>query len=109
MLMTSLHGRKGRPYGEHLVRLRMGIEERAAASLSQRRANGEVMTYIVDGWVVREWPNQRIEAALPGRSFYRRGLSSAIGVRELIVYAGPNGSGKSSLRDILDDTSAGHY
>jgi hypothetical protein len=56
--------RIGRPYGEHLV-TQEGIDERAAASLSQRRANGEVMIYIVHGRVVREWPNQRIERLCP--------------------------------------------
>jgi hypothetical protein len=60
--------RIGRPYGEHLV-TQEGIEERAAASLAQRRANGEVMTYIVDGWVIREWPNQRIERLCPADRF----------------------------------------
>jgi hypothetical protein len=52
--------RIGHPYGKHLV-TQEGTEERAAASLLQRRADGEVMTYVVDGWMVPEWPNQRIE------------------------------------------------
>jgi hypothetical protein len=56
------------PYGEHLV-TQQGIEERAAASLAQRRANCEVMTYVVDGWMVREWPNQRIERLCPADRF----------------------------------------
>jgi hypothetical protein len=56
--------RTERPYGEHLV-TQVGIEERAAASVSQRRASGEVMTYIIDGWVVREWPNRRVERLCP--------------------------------------------
>jgi hypothetical protein len=60
--------RVGRPHGKHLV-TQEGIEERAAASLAQRRANGEVMTYVLDGWMVREWQNQRIERLCPADRF----------------------------------------
>ena len=60
--------RVGHPYGEYLV-TQEGIEERATAALSQRRANGEVMTYVQDGWMVREWPNQRIERLCPADRF----------------------------------------
>ena len=60
--------RKPIRYGEHLV-THEGIEERAAASLIQRRANREVMTYVVDGWMVREWPSQRIELLCPADCF----------------------------------------
>jgi hypothetical protein len=41
----------------------IGVEnmERAAdAALEQRRARGEIMTYELDGWIVREFPGQRI-------------------------------------------------
>jgi hypothetical protein len=60
--------RVGRSYGEHLV-TQEGIEERAAAALAERRANGEVMTYILDGWMIREWPNQRIDRLCPADRF----------------------------------------
>jgi len=60
--------RVGRSYGDHLV-TQDGIEERAAASLVQRRANGEVMTYVLNGWMVREWPGQRIERLCPADRF----------------------------------------
>jgi len=33
----------------------------AAASLEQRRANGEIMTYVRDGWVFQEFPGKRVE------------------------------------------------
>ncbi len=34
---------------------------RSELALAQRRANGEIMTYVQDGWVVREFPGQRVE------------------------------------------------
>ena len=58
----------GSPVGLHLI-THEGIDERAAAALAQRRANGEVMTYLVDGWLVREWANQRIERLCPADRF----------------------------------------
>ena len=33
--------------------------------LAQRRARGEIMTYELDGWLVREYPGQRIERLAP--------------------------------------------
>jgi len=31
------------------------------AALAERRARGEIMTYVRDGWVFREYPGQRME------------------------------------------------
>ncbi len=36
------------------------MERAADAALEQRRAKGEIMTYELDGWIVREFPGQRI-------------------------------------------------
>jgi hypothetical protein len=36
------------------------IERRGLAALADRRARGEVMTYDLDGWMVREFPGRRI-------------------------------------------------
>ena len=36
------------------------MEEAAQIALEQRRASGEIMTYELDGWIVREFPGQRI-------------------------------------------------
>jgi hypothetical protein len=36
------------------------IMRRSRAALADRRARGEIMTYDLDGWVVREFPGQRI-------------------------------------------------
>ncbi len=36
------------------------MERAADAALEQRRAKGEIMTYELDGWIVREYPGQRI-------------------------------------------------
>ena len=44
---------------------RVALQRAAENSLARRRANGEVMTYELDGWVVREHPGQRIERLAP--------------------------------------------
>lgn len=36
------------------------ISRRSAAALADRRARGEIMTYLLDGWVCREFPGQRV-------------------------------------------------
>jgi len=36
------------------------IMRRSHAALADRRARGEIMTYDLDGWVVREFPGMRI-------------------------------------------------
>jgi len=36
------------------------MERAADTALQQRRAKGEIMTYELDGWIVREFPGQRI-------------------------------------------------
>jgi hypothetical protein len=37
------------------------LTRRSCAALAERRARGEIMTYVEDGWVFREYPGQRIE------------------------------------------------
>jgi hypothetical protein len=37
------------------------LTRRSAAALADRRARGEIMTYIEDGWVLREFLGMRIE------------------------------------------------
>jgi len=34
---------------------------RSRKALAERRANGEIMTYVRDGWVFREFPGMRVE------------------------------------------------
>ena len=42
------------------------LERAAQNALAQRRASGEIMTYVLDdGWVVREHPGGRIEHLVP--------------------------------------------
>lgn len=41
------------------------IERAAQIALENRRAAGEIMTYHLDGWVVREYPGQRIVRLAP--------------------------------------------
>ena len=41
------------------------IERAAQLALVERREAGEVMTYHLDGWVVREYPGQRIVRLAP--------------------------------------------
>ena len=36
------------------------MEKASQIALEQRRASGEIMTYELDGWMVREFPGQRI-------------------------------------------------
>lgn len=44
---------------------RIALQRAAENSLTQRRASGEIMTYELDGWVVREHPGQHIERLAP--------------------------------------------
>ena len=37
------------------------IEEAGKAGRAYRVAQGEIMTYVVDGWVVREYPGGRVK------------------------------------------------
>ncbi len=45
------------------------IERAAKIALEKRRESGEVMTYHLDGWVVREYPGQRIVRLAPIADF----------------------------------------
>ena len=37
------------------------VEKAGRAARADRVARGEIMTYVIDGWVVREFPGGRIE------------------------------------------------
>lgn len=41
------------------------IQRAAEIALEKRRASGEIMTYHLDGWVVREYPGQRVVRLAP--------------------------------------------
>ncbi len=41
------------------------LEAASRKSLEQRRASGAILTYELDGWVVREHPGQQIERLAP--------------------------------------------
>ena len=41
------------------------IKRSAEVGLQKRREAGEIMTYDLDGWVVREYPGQRIVHLAP--------------------------------------------
>lgn len=59
-----------RPAGSALIQAdRMALQRAAENALAQRQASGEVMTYELDGWVVREHPGQRIEHLAPVGQF----------------------------------------
>ena len=45
------------------------VEEAAQAARACRVASGEVMTYVVNGWVIREHPGGRIEPLAPITEF----------------------------------------
>lgn len=44
---------------------RAALEMASKKALARRRASGEILTYHLDGWVVREHPGQRIERLAP--------------------------------------------
>lgn len=48
---------------------RENMELAGRLALEQRRANGEIMTYLEDGWIVREYPGQRIVKLAPVDEF----------------------------------------
>jgi len=37
------------------------LTQRSRKALAERRASGEIMTYVRDGWVFREFPGIRVE------------------------------------------------
>jgi hypothetical protein len=45
------------------------VEAAARAARARRVSNGEIMTYVVDGWVVREYPGRRVERLAPLAEF----------------------------------------
>ncbi|RMI17066.1 hypothetical protein EBE87_24070 [Pseudoroseomonas wenyumeiae] len=45
------------------------VEAAARAARARRVSSGEIMTYVVDGWVVREYPGHRIERLAPLAEF----------------------------------------
>ena len=48
---------------------RAALQRAAEKALAQRRASGEILTYELEGWVVREHPGQRIERLAPVDQF----------------------------------------
>ncbi len=48
---------------------REALDRAAQKALEQRRAEGEIMTYHLDGWMVREFPGMRIERLCPLEEF----------------------------------------
>lgn len=45
------------------------VEEAGRGGRAWRVAQGEIMTYVADGWVVREFPGERIERLAPVGEF----------------------------------------
>ena len=45
------------------------VAKAAEEALQLRRARGEIMTYELDGWIVREYPGQRVERLAPVGQF----------------------------------------
>lgn len=45
------------------------LERAAKIALQQRRDTGEIMTYFEDGWVMREYPGQRVVRLAPIEGF----------------------------------------
>jgi hypothetical protein len=45
------------------------IEQAAPIGRAQRIARGEIMTYVLNGWVVREFPGGRIDRLAPAATF----------------------------------------
>ncbi len=45
------------------------VEAAGRAGRAWRVAQGEIMTFVVDGWVVREFPGGRIERLAPVERF----------------------------------------
>ena len=41
------------------------LESAAQKALALRRTGGEILTYELDGWIVREYPGHRIERLAP--------------------------------------------
>lgn len=52
------------------------------AALAARRARGETMVYIQDGWVVVEYGGGRIERICPQEEFRAEMVSGKIGYRQ---------------------------
>lgn len=57
------------PPSAPMLALMAEMERAAAVSSEQRRATGEVLTYQLDGWMVRESPGGRIERLCPVEAF----------------------------------------
>lgn len=45
------------------------VEEAAQEARAERLSRGEVMTYVLDGWVMREYPGRLIERLAPLADF----------------------------------------
>ena len=44
---------------------RAALQRAAEKALAKRRANGEILTYELEGWVVQEYPGGRLERLAP--------------------------------------------
>lgn len=48
---------------------REALDRAAQKALERRRASGEILSYVLDGWMVREHPGGRIERLAPIERF----------------------------------------
>lgn len=48
---------------------REAVDRAAQKALERRRASGEILSYVLDGWMVREHPGGRIERLAPIEQF----------------------------------------
>lgn len=48
---------------------RDAVDRAAQKALERRRASGDIMSYVLDGWMVREHPGGRIERLAPIEQF----------------------------------------
>lgn len=48
---------------------RKAVDLAARKSLERRRASGEILSYVLDGWMVQEHPGGRIERLAPIEQF----------------------------------------
>ncbi len=63
-----IHDPTQMPFGDQFL-ADGALEMYAAAALAKRRAEGEIMFYVQDGWMVREVPGRAIERLCPVAEF----------------------------------------
>lgn len=64
------------------------IDRRGRRALADRRARGEIMTYRLDGWMVREFPGMKIVRLCPAEKFRAADFP----------YPAPRSSGAADIR-----------